>query len=155
MGTKIGFLIVIIGDSLGSSQVLKPNTPISPTSLHKLRKVHQRIGIRLSLLEMDGIYIITKLPNSSKIDLGFSIIGRKTSGYGNVTIFVGEYAVLSIDRPGGVDWSGGVGRLKYPTIVSAIGEAVFWDCYGTESFCCDAQQLRAVAAELEWVSVDA
>ncbi|KAA8895832.1 alpha-L-arabinofuranosidase A [Sphaerosporella brunnea] len=51
---------------------------------------------------------------------------QNASGYGDgVQIFVGEYSVLSRDRPGGVDWSNGVGRFAYPTMVAAIGEAIY------------------------------
>lgn len=38
---------------------------------------------------------------------------------------MGEYSVLSRDRAGGVDWAHGEGRFVYPTMVAAIGEAIF------------------------------
>lgn len=38
---------------------------------------------------------------------------------------VGEYSVLSRDRAGGVDWENGEGRFVYPTMVAALGEAIF------------------------------
>ncbi|KAI5837654.1 Arabinosidase A [Morchella snyderi] len=45
------------------------------------------------------------------------------SSYQNVTIFVGEYSVLSVDSSSGnVQWSG-PGRIVYPTLDAAIGEA--------------------------------
>ncbi|KAL2117165.1 hypothetical protein VTJ04DRAFT_9333 [Mycothermus thermophilus] len=50
---------------------------------------------------------------------------QEINGYPNVTIFVGEYSVLSRDRPGGVDWVNGEGRFAYPPVLAAIGEAIF------------------------------
>ncbi|KAH8155680.1 uncharacterized protein LAJ45_00690 [Morchella importuna] len=50
---------------------------------------------------------------------------QTVAGYPGVQIFVGEYSVLSRDRAGGVDWAHGEGRFVYPTMVAAIGEAIF------------------------------
>lgn len=47
------------------------------------------------------------------------------TGYKDVEIFVGEFSVLSRDRPGGVDWVNGEGRFAYPPMIAAIGEAIY------------------------------
>ncbi|RPA78686.1 glycoside hydrolase [Ascobolus immersus RN42] len=50
---------------------------------------------------------------------------QEVNNYPNVTIFVGEYSVLSRDREGGVDWANGEGRFAYPPMLAAVGEAIF------------------------------
>src|SRR5690606_642959 len=50
---------------------------------------------------------------------------QEVFGYPDVTIFVGEFSVLSRDQPGGVDWENGVGRFEYPPMIAAVGEAIF------------------------------
>ncbi|KAI5808653.1 glycoside hydrolase superfamily [Peziza echinospora] len=50
---------------------------------------------------------------------------KKVAGYPDVTIFVGEFSMLSRDRADGVVWANGQGRFTYPTMVAAIGEAIF------------------------------
>jgi alpha-N-arabinofuranosidase len=65
-------------------------------------------------------------PQFFKNDFGFFDNWQQRAGYPNVSIFVGEYSVLSVDTPSGsVDWVNGVGRLRYPGMLSAIGEAIY------------------------------
>ncbi|KAL7269769.1 hypothetical protein RUND412_007554 [Rhizina undulata] len=64
-------------------------------------------------------------PQYFKDNFNFFDNWQETSGYTNVSIFTGEYSVISRDRAGGVDWVSGVGRFSYPTMVAAIGEAIF------------------------------
>lgn len=64
-------------------------------------------------------------PQFYKENFGYFDNWNKDYGYPGVEIFVGEFSVLSRDRPGGVDWVNGEGRFKYPPMIAAIGEAIF------------------------------
>jgi alpha-N-arabinofuranosidase len=64
-------------------------------------------------------------PQFFKDNFNFFDNWQNVSGYTDVQIFVGEYSVLSRDRAGGVDWTNGEGRFRYPTTVAAIGEAIY------------------------------
>jgi alpha-N-arabinofuranosidase len=110
-----------------------------PAFLDALKKVHPNITyIASQATESSPANRNTTIPPGAMWDLhhyetpqffkdrfNFFDNWQEISGYKGVQIFVGEYSVLSRDRVGGVDWSNGEGRFKYPTMVAAIGEAIF------------------------------
>ncbi|KIM27412.1 glycoside hydrolase family 51 protein [Serendipita vermifera MAFF 305830] len=64
-------------------------------------------------------------PQFFKDNFNFFDNWQDIAGYPDVKIYVGEHSVLGRDRVGGIDWVNGEGRFKFPTTVSAIGEAIF------------------------------